>query len=579
MEDFFFMRKIWVLFLLIFVAFPSFSAPKVSDLTLREQVGQTVMPRVLVGQHKAFKKAVLKGEVTGFFIKTKEGLLNSPKITTQNQEEYIAKQRKALEKTIADLQKWASKSRHKIPLLLALDYEGGTVTSPMFLGLKQMPSNMLLAAGGSEQVVADMYAAQALEMKNLGTLMALGPVTDVNSNPKNPIIQTRSFGDNAQVAGRLAATAVRALEQNGVSAVNKHFPGHGDTSSDSHYEQPVTDLPKEEFWQKHISAFVPSVEAGVSGVLSAHVVYPSLDKNNSASFSPTILKGLLREEMGYEGVIITDGLDMGAVSGHGVEEIIRRSYKAGNNMLLLSGDVRDIKTAKKYPRRAGNYVEKVVRAVEEGRLPAEENITRQEIEFSAEKILALKEKFGLFKTSQTPVMETGFEAASRAAAEAGVTVVRSTENALPLTDKEKEVCAVFFADGIFSLQLKAFTDYLTARGKLTRLVHSPMAPTEKEREEAGKCMRGAHVVVVGSGYTSRLNADQQRLVEEIRVAADKSEKKFVQISLLNPYEIPFYPHAKTMLAVYGPTKYAMETSAKILLGDVEAKGKLPVFLD
>lgn len=562
-----------------FLAVPLFAAPKAADLTLREQVGQTVMPRVLVGQHKAFKKAVKNGEVTGFFIKTKEGLLHTPKITAANQKKYIAKQRKALKKTIADLQKWASKSRHKIPLLLSLDYEGGTVTSPMFLGLKQMPSNMLLAAGGSEKIVEDMYAAQALEMKLVGTEMALGPVTDVNSNPKNPIIQTRSFGDNAQEAGRFAAAAVRALEQNGVAAVNKHFPGHGDTSSDSHYEQPVTDLPKDELWQKHISAFMPSVQAGVSGVLSAHVVYPELDKNNPASFSPTILKGLLRQEMGYNGVIVTDGLDMGAVSDQSVEEIVRRSYKAGNNMLLLSGDVRDIKTAKKYPRRAADYVEKTVREVEAGKLSAAENVTRQEIEISAEKILALKEKFGLFNSAKEPVLETGFETASRAAAEAGVTVVRSADNALPLTDKEKEVCAVFFADGIFSLQLEAFTDYLSARGKKARLVHASVAPTKQDRTKAGECMPGAHVVVVGTSYTSRLNEDQQRLAEEIRVSAEKAGKKYVQISLLNPYEIPLYPHTQTMLAVYGPTEYAMETSAKILLGDVQAKGKLPVSLD
>jgi beta-N-acetylhexosaminidase len=561
------------------IAFPLFAAPKVEELTLREQVGQTVMPRMLVGKQKAFKKAVLNGEVTGFFIKTEEGVLHTPKITPKNQKKYIAKQRKALEKTIADLQKWASKSRHKIPLLLSLDYEGGTVTSPMFLGLKQMPANMLLGAGGSEKIVADVYAAQALEMKNLGVFMALGPATDVNSNPKNPIIQTRSFGDNAQTVGRLAAVAVRALEQNGVSAVSKHFPGHGDTSSDSHYVQPVTDLPKEELWQKHISAFVPSVKAGVSGVLSAHVVYPSLDKNNTASFSPTILKGLLRKEMGYDGVIITDGLDMGSVSNHSVEELVRLSYKAGNNMLLLSGDIRDTRTAKKYPRRAADYVEEVVAAVEEGRLSAEENVTRQEIEISAKKILALKEKFGLFKKPEPPVLETGFDAASRSAAEAGVTLVRSAENVLPVTDKEKDVCAVFFADGIFSLQLKAFTDYLTARGKRARLVHSSVSPTQEERKQAGECMRGAHVIVVGTSYKTSLDEDQRRLVEEIRLAADKSDKKFVQISLLNPYEIPHYPHAQTILAVYGPTEYTMETSAKILLGDLQPKGKLPVSLN
>ena len=227
------------------------SAPKVQDLTLREQVGQTVMPRLLIGQQKAFKEAVINGEVTGFFIKAQEGLLKHPKITAKNQEKFLKKQRKRFLKTVADLNKWASMSRHKIPLLLALDYEGGTVTSPMYMGLKQMPSNMLLAASGNEEVVAQMYAAQAREIKAVGANVALGPVTDVNSNPQNPIIQTRSFGDNAEQVGKFASVSVRALQAQGVPAFNKHFPGHGDTASDSHYAQPVTDMPADQLWKNH----------------------------------------------------------------------------------------------------------------------------------------------------------------------------------------------------------------------------------------------------------------------------------------------------------------------------------------
>ena len=181
--------------------------PTADDLTLREQVGQTIMPRVLIGEQKAFKKAVLNGEVTGFFIKAKEGAVTQPKITAKNQARFIARQRKRLEKTIRDLNKWAAKSPHKIPLLLAVDYEGGTVTSPMFMGLKQMPSNMLLAASGDEKVVADMYAAQAKEILLSGANTALGPVTDVNSNPLNPISKRVRLGiippTSAAFQGRL----------------------------------------------------------------------------------------------------------------------------------------------------------------------------------------------------------------------------------------------------------------------------------------------------------------------------------------------------------------------------------------
>ncbi len=542
------------------------------ELSLREQVGQTIMPRVVIGQQKAFKEAVLKGEVTGFFIKANEGLLIQPNLNARNQARFIAKQRKKLLKTIRDLNKWAAKSPHQIPLLLAIDYEGGTVTSPMFLGLKQMPSNMLLAASGEEEVVADMYAAQAREILLAGANTALGPVTDVNSNPANPIIQTRSFGDTAEWVGQFSAAAVRALQANGVPSFVKHFPGHGDTSVDSHYEQPVTDLPADVLWEKHISAFQVPVDAGVTGVMSAHVVYPAIDAANSALFSAKILNGLLRKKMGFKGLVITDGLDMGAVKGVSVEEIVRRTYAAGNNVLLLSGDVRDVKTASTYPKRAADYVVQTAAS-------SQPEVSVEHIHESAAKVLDLKYKLGLFSQDRKqPSADTGFDQASRRAAEAGVTLVRDTQKLIPLGREKETVCAVFFADGIFSLQVKAFTDYLTRRGKTVRAVFSPLAPSKKDAERAERCVAGADVAVLGTSRTSVMNEKQYALVQKLLEKTQQSGRPAVLLSLLNPYEIPLYPQAQTVLALYGPTVYTSETAAKILLGDAPARGHLPIAL-
>lgn len=542
--------------------------PTVDDLSLREQVGQTIMPRVLIGEQKAFKQAVLNGEVTGFFIKAKEGAVTQPKITAKNQARFIARQRKRLEKTIKDLNKWAAKSPHKIPLLLAVDYEGGTVTSPMFMGLKQMPSNMLLAASGDEKVVADMYTAQAKEILLSGANTALGPVTDVNSNPLNPIIQTRSFGDNSADVGRFSRAASRALENNGVPSFIKHFPGHGDTSSDSHYEQPVTALPAEELWQTHISAFQPAITAGDTGVLSAHVVYPALDDENTASFSSKILKGLLREKMGFKGIIATDGLDMGAVKGVGVEEIVRRAYGAGNNLLLLSGDIRDVKTARTYPGRAADYVGYT-------QLAAEPAVSAGFVRESAEKILKLKERLGLFE-SRAFATETGFDEAAKQAAEAGVTLVRDTQNLLPL--KDKKVCAVLFADGIFSLQLRKFTDTLSNHLPQVNAVYSPRTPGKADEQAARACMAGADVTVLGTSRTSVMDQKQYALVQDLLKQAEQNNQPAVLVSLLNPYEIALYPKAQTVLALYGPTADTARIAAEILLGLRPAKGHLPIKL-
>ena len=569
------MKRLFFLSLLLLGAAPLWAAdaPKAEDLSLREQIGQTIMPRVLIGQQKPFKKAVINGEVTGFFIKAKEGLLTQPNITAKNQKRFFAKQRKKLLKTIRDLNKWAAKSPHKIPLLLAIDYEGGTVTSPMYMGFKQMPSNMLLAASGDEQIVSDMYAAQAREILFAGANVAFGPVTDVNSNPQNPIIQTRSFGDNAAQVGQFSAAAVRALEANGVPSFVKHFPGHGDTAVDSHYAQPVTNMPAEDLWKTHISAFQVPVDAGVTGVMSAHVVYPQVDAENSAMFSTKILQDLLRQKMGFKGVIATDGLDMGAVKGVSVEEIVRRTYHAGNNILLLSGDAKDVKTARTLPKRAADYVV--------GTLAAEQpEVSAEHIRESAQKVLDLKARLGLFDENRAkPAEDTGFDEASRRAAEEGVTLVRDEQKLIPLGADKQTVCAAFFADGIFSGQLKTFTDYMQNRGKTVHSVFAPRTPQDNTEAAVRACMAGADAVVLGTSRTSVMDEKQFALVQKLLQTAQENNQPVALVSLLNPYEIALYPQAQTVLALYGPTQYAAETAAKILLGDAPAKGKLPIALN
>lgn len=569
------MKKI-LLFSLIFAAVSGWAAPSVKELTLEEQIGQTIMPRVLVGEQKAFKKAVLSGAVTGFTVKTADGLLFQPNLTPDKQAAYQKKQYKKLQKTIADLKKWAAKSPHQIPLLFAFDYEGGTVTSPMFMGLKQMPSNMLLGAAHDDKTVTDMYKTQALEIRKVGGNMVYGPVTDVNSNPLNPIIQTRSFGSSAKEVGHNAALAVRALQDNGVAAVNKHFPGHGDTSVDSHYEKPVTALDKEALWQQHTVAFLPSVQAGVYGIMNSHVVFPALDAQHTASFSPRILQELLRKDMHFDGVIITDGLDMGALKDVSVEEMIRQAYKAGNNILLLSGDARNIKETRTYPQRAIEYVRESVSQVEKGNVPAEKYVAREDIEASASRVLALKERLGLFGPSAALPEDTGFEQASRQAAEKGVTLVRNLAGVVPLKQEGQKVCSVFFADPIFGRQLAGFNKYLVSRDNLVQAIYSSRTPSDTVASLARRCAQVADVLVLGTSRTSAMDEKQFALVKELLETAEANGQKTVLLSLLNPYEIPLYPQAKTVLALYGPTADSMKVAAQILLGELKARGQLPV---
>ena len=548
------------------MAGPLGALPSAQELSTRQLVGQTIMPRVIIGKHKAFKKAVQKGEVTGFFIKTYAGLVTHPKITPKNQAKFIQKQRKLLRKTIADLQSWAQQSPHQIPLLLAVDYEGGTVTSPMYLGLPQMPSNMLLAATGNETLVADMYAAQAAELRAVGANVSLGPDTDVNSNPQNPIIQTRSFGDDPHVVGHLAAVAARALEENGVAAVNKHFPGHGDTATDSHHTQPVMDLSVEDLEKTHLAAFVPSVGIS-SGMMTSHVVYPAWDSANSAVFSPLIIQEILRDKLGFTGLVFTDGLDMRGVGEKTVQDKVLDGYVAGNDVLLLTGATKDIKNSVRYPRLAADYVEEELQSP----FPL---LSRAQLEQSAQKVLDLKARLTAPQLNTAP----DFTQTSHRVAQAGVTLVRDTVHTLPLSPNIQQVCTVFFAQDIFSAQLAFFNWVLQQHGKTVTSLHAPLSPSETHRTQALACVQQAQAVVVGTSYKNKLEVEQYALVTELRQEAALAHKPFVQISLLNPYELQHYTAVPTVLAVYGPTAAAMEVAAEIILGTTPARGKLPISL-
>ncbi len=554
---------------------------RAEDLTLREQIGQTIMPRVFVGQQDYFKEAVLRGEVTGFFIKS--ALPFDPHFLTDNSSEQVqqqfAKERQELIKTIQDLQTWASQSRHKIPLLFAVDYEGGQITSPMYMGLKQMPSNMLLGAAEDESIITQAYDAQAKELLSVGANVAFGPVTDVNSNPQNPIIQARSFGENAADVGRKAALAVRALQANRVPAFNKHFPGHGDTATDTHKGETHTDLKRADLWNSHVSAFLPSIAAGVKGIMSAHVMYKSLDEGVNASLSPKVLKDLLQTKLKFDGVIATDGLDMGAVNGLSVEEVVRRAYKAGNHLLLLTSGVDKPQDAPLYARRAADFVTEHIQDENT------EHVSAQEIENAAQKVIELKKWMGLLDGKPAAIGNSKlFDRMARRAAEEGVTLVRGHEKTLPLQQKQSRVCTVFFANLVFQKQLGQLNALLRKNKKQVQNIFAPVLIAEEEESyyanQIKTCLENADAVIIGtSGFAKKESMPgQYKLVTQTLDQAAAQQKKAILISLVSPYDIPLYPQAATVMALYGPTVDTVEVATEIILGKRVAKGKLPVEL-
>jgi beta-N-acetylhexosaminidase len=236
---------------------------------------------------------------------------------------------------VRELQSTAREAGHERPLLIAVDQEGGRVArlrEPWTV----WPSARAVGRTGSEETARALGAALAAEIKACGITLNFAPCVDVDSNPKNPVIGDRSFGEDPDLVGRLGAAMIRGLQDGGVAACAKHFPGHGDTDVDSHADLPVVDHPRSRLEEVELPPFRAAIEAGVATVMTSHVLFRELDDTLPASLSPPLTRGLLREDLGFDGVVVTDDLEMKAVAKRWTPaEISVLAVKAGADILAF----------------------------------------------------------------------------------------------------------------------------------------------------------------------------------------------------------------------------------------------------
>jgi len=214
---------------------------------------------------------------------------------------------------VRELQAEARAAGHDLPLLVAVDQEGGRVAR-MRAPWTEWPPLRALGRQGSEETARKMGAALAAELHACGIRLDFAPVVDVDTNPKNPVIGDRSFGADPDLVGRLGAAMIRGLQGGGVAACAKHFPGHGDTDVDSHLDLPTVEHPRERLEDVELRPFRMAVEAGVASIMTAHVLVRALDAEVPATLSPRVIDGLLRRELKYGGVVVSDDLEMKAVA-------------------------------------------------------------------------------------------------------------------------------------------------------------------------------------------------------------------------------------------------------------------------
>lgn len=458
------------------------------------------------------------------------------------------------------IQKAATKQPAGIPMLISTDQEQGLVvrvTEPA----TQFPGSMALGATRNTDYARQAAQITGAELRAMGINQDFAPVADVNVNPENPVIGIRSFGSTADLVAPLTAAQVGGYQEN-VAATAKHFPGHGDTDTDSHTGLPIIDHSKAEIEEVDLPPFRSAIASGVDVVMTAHIVVPALDDSGKpATLSEPILTGVLRKELGYNGVVVTDALTMDALKQFGEQRVPVEAIEAGVDVLLM-------------PKKMDVAYEAVLEAVRSG------EIEEKRIDESVERILELKQERGLFKN---PYVNRGLVkkvvgtpqhlATARAITDKTVTLVKNDSGTLPLEENSGKRVLVVGRWETFagSSPLNSLAEGMSARGVATETLVTGDNPNQAKIGEAVSQARNNDLVVVETAYADYWKG-QQNLVKALL----DTGKPVIVVAMWNPYDIAYFDEADTYLATYGFRSVSMEALARVLFGEVNPTGKLPV---
>ncbi|KOT42576.1 beta-N-acetylhexosaminidase [Streptomyces caelestis] len=452
-----------------------------------------------------------------------------------------------------------------VPSLISIDQEHGANVR-IGGGATQLPGAMALGAGRSLSDARTAGRISGTELAALGIHQNFAPVADVNVNPANPVINVRSFGADAREVARMVAAQVTGYQQAGVVACAKHFPGHGDTGEDSHTGLPVITHTREEWDRIDAPPFKAAIAAGVDSIMTAHLQVPALDPSDEpATLSPAILQGVLRDELGFDGVIVTDALNMAGVrTKYGDDRVPVLALKAGADQLLFPPDI-DI---------AYNGV---LAAVRSGEIPEDR------LDASVLRILRLKDKVGLLSGSpylspkevDRVVGARKHRLAAARIAERTTTLLVNEDEALPLRRRQKKLLVVG-ADPAFPTDDTRTTVPELARafdelGYSTTHLATGRTPDAAKIDEAVAAAQGRDAVVVTTDNVDATSA-QRTLVSRLLTTG----VPVVHLAVRNPYDIAHLGDVPASLVSYCWTEVELRAAARVIAGRVEPRGKLPV---
>ncbi|MFA0783412.1 glycoside hydrolase family 3 N-terminal domain-containing protein [Fervidibacter sacchari] len=461
--------------------------------------------------------------------------------------------------------------RSKIPLLIAADFEAGT--GFIMPGGTKLPSNMAIGATGSVELAQKCGEVTAKEAKAVGVNWIFAPVVDVNINPENPIINIRSFGSDPDEVARLAVAWISGCQGNGCLATAKHFPGHGDTSEDSHRVMPVVPHDLERMWRVELKPFQATINAGVASIMTAHIHFPAIDPTPGlpATLSRKILTELLRNQMGFKGLIVTDAMAMHAIKHNfPMDEAVVMAVNAGADVIIADD--------------APSTYEALWRALQDGKLLMER------VREAARRVLEAKEWCGLnlqkFVKEERVVEIVGcteHQEIAKLVAENSITVLRDG-GVLPLSPEAKLFAVV--AESVRWTGEKP-SDELAALLRETfpnAIVHLvSREPTPDEVSATVKRLNESQSDAALLCFFPRAEAYRPESAQAgggMSALAEQLASKLplVVASFGSPYPLAKFPFARALLCAYSDCPASLSAGVRVLTGELEAKGRLPVTL-
>lgn len=531
------------------------------SMTLREKVAQLIWPSVFGDyvsgdspQWRRLTQYVQQEKVGGFTISVGSPIEVAAKLN-------------------------ALQSMSKVPLLFGADLEAGAgfrarggyfVPNAIDLGGAILfPPEMALGATGDTTLAYEEGRLTALEGRALGIHIAYAPVLDVNNNPANPVINTRSYSEDPALAARMGVAFIHGLQDHGMIATGKHFPGHGDTGVNSHLALPVVTVSRSRLDSVELVPFKAAVNSGVGAIMSFHGAMPALDSSGvPGTLSQKVVTGLLRGEMGFRGIIISDAMDMrGVLDQFGADEAAKRAIAAGIDVLIQPLDV-------------SKTIDAVVAGISEGRY------TQARLDSSVRRVLEAKRKLGLAQSKLVDLNALRFAVGdsvnaqvARRVAEKSITLVRDSARQVPVIDSTKNVLSITIARRADLSAGNSFNAELRTRLPKLRTEFTSTEDASLNYPRLIAAADSADVVIVGSYVGQSWDAISasapEAFTDFVHTLVSRGRKPIV-VAFGNPYLLQQLPWVGTYLVAWGGFPVSQVAAARALTGVVPISGRLPI---